>query len=149
MAEVTSVHLHRSSHTLGRTQERGSGGWDDRWSNSCVQCLFQESDFAGDLEDSKSTSGGVLCIIGSSMDGLPGLDLWNIVIGVLRSTNYNVQPELTSIQETGATHHSKTKVQKVKRRQKVDQFGDVDYVPTNTHSSQKHVSVVHVKTTKP
>ena len=27
--------------------------------------LFQDSDFAGDLEDSKSTSGGVLCIFGS------------------------------------------------------------------------------------
>ena len=28
--------LHRSSHTLGLTQERRLGGWDDRWSNSCV-----------------------------------------------------------------------------------------------------------------
>ena len=27
--------------------------------------LFQDSDFAGTLEDSKSTSGGVLCIFGS------------------------------------------------------------------------------------
>ena len=27
--------------------------------------LFQDSDFAGDLEDSKSTSGGSLCIFGS------------------------------------------------------------------------------------
>ena len=27
--------------------------------------LFQESDFAGDLEDSKLTSGGTLCIFGS------------------------------------------------------------------------------------
>ena len=26
--------------------------------------LFQDSDFAGDLEDSKSTSGGALCIFG-------------------------------------------------------------------------------------
>ena len=26
MAAVTSVHLHRSSHTLGRKQERGPGG---------------------------------------------------------------------------------------------------------------------------
>ena len=26
---------------------------------------FQDSDFAGDLEDSKSTSGGILCIFGS------------------------------------------------------------------------------------
>ena len=30
-----------------------------------VSRLFQDSDFAGNLEDSKSTSGGILCIIGS------------------------------------------------------------------------------------
>ena len=36
--------------------------------NTAKQCrlgLFQDSDFAGDLEDSKSTSGGTLCICGS------------------------------------------------------------------------------------
>ena len=36
--------------------------------NTAEQCrlgLFQNSDFAGDLEDSKSTSGGTLCIFGS------------------------------------------------------------------------------------
>ena len=36
--------------------------------NTAKQCrlgLFQDSDFAGDLDDSKSTSGGTLCILGS------------------------------------------------------------------------------------
>ena len=36
--------------------------------NTAQQCrlgLFQDSDFAGDLEDSKSTSGGTLCVCGS------------------------------------------------------------------------------------
>ena len=36
--------------------------------NTTQQCrvgLFQDSDFAGDLEDSKSTSRGILCIFGS------------------------------------------------------------------------------------
>ena len=36
--------------------------------NTARQCklgLFQDSDFAGDLEDSKSTSGGTLCFLGS------------------------------------------------------------------------------------
>ena len=36
--------------------------------NTAQQCrlgLFQDSDFDGDLEDSKSTSGGTLCIFGS------------------------------------------------------------------------------------
>ena len=31
----------------------------------CRLGLFQDCDFAGDLEDSKSTSGGTLCIFGS------------------------------------------------------------------------------------
>ena len=36
--------------------------------NTAKQCrlgLFQDSDFAGDLEDSKSTSRGTLCVVGS------------------------------------------------------------------------------------
>ena len=36
--------------------------------NTAKQCrlaLFQDSDFAGDHEDSKSTSGGTLCVFGS------------------------------------------------------------------------------------
>ena len=36
--------------------------------NTAQRCrlgLFQDSDFAGDLEDSKSTSGGILCVFGS------------------------------------------------------------------------------------
>ena len=36
--------------------------------NIAKQCrlgLFQDSDFAGDLEDSKSTSGGTFCVLGS------------------------------------------------------------------------------------
>ena len=36
--------------------------------NTAKQCrlgLFQDSDFEGDLEDSKSTPGGTLCIFGS------------------------------------------------------------------------------------
>ena len=36
--------------------------------NTAKKCrlgLFQDSDFAGDLEDSKSTSGGTLCVFGS------------------------------------------------------------------------------------
>ena len=33
--------------------------------NKCRLGLFQDSDFAGDLKDSKSTSGGTLCIFGS------------------------------------------------------------------------------------
>ena len=83
--------------------------------NQCRLGLFQDSDFAGDLEDSKSTSGGTLCIFGSHtfvpiswmckkqtaashssteseiisldtglrLDGLPALELWDLIVSVL------------------------------------------------------------------
>ena len=38
------------------------------------------------------------------MDGLPALDLWDIVIEVLRSTNNTVKPNHDSIRETCARH---------------------------------------------
>ena len=95
--------------------------------NTAQQCrlgLFQESDFAGDFEDSKSASGGISCIFGSRtfvpiswmckkqtsvshssteskiisldaglrLDGLPALDLWDVVIEVLRSSNSTKPP---------------------------------------------------------
>ena len=90
--------------------------------NTAKQCrlgLFQDSDIAGDLEDSKSTSGGTLCVCGSRtfvpiscmckkrtsvshssteseiisldaglrLDGLPALELWNLIVSVLGNTN--------------------------------------------------------------
>ena len=73
---------------------------------------------------------------GLRMDGLPALDLWDIVIEVLHSTNNTVQPKHNSIQETRATLHSKTKTLNIKRRQKVDLLSDVDNVSTNTHMCQ-------------
>ena len=120
------------------------------------------------FEDSKSISGGVLCIFGSRtfvpvswmckkqtcishssteseiisldaglrMDGLLALDLLDKVIEVLRSTNNNAQPKHTSHQEIGAVLDSKPKTQHVRRRQRVEQLSEVDYVPTNRHSSQ-------------
>ena len=85
----------------------------------CRLELFQDSDFAGDLEDSKSTSGVISCIFGGRtfvptswmcmkqtsvshsstasevisldgglrMDDIPALDLWDVVIEVLHSSN--------------------------------------------------------------
>ena len=89
-------------------------------SKTAQQCglgFFQVSDLARDLEDSKSTSGGTLCVFGSHgfvpiswmckkqtcvshslteaeiiafdaglrLDGIPALDLWDLVIEVLHS----------------------------------------------------------------
>ena len=78
----------------------------------CRLGLFQDSDFAGELEDSKFTSGGTLCVFGSHtfvpmswmckkqtsvlhssteseiisldaglrLDGIPALDLWDLIV---------------------------------------------------------------------
>ena len=89
--------------------------------NTVKQCrlgLFQDSDVAADLEDSKSTSGGTLCVFGSHtfvpiswmckkqtsvshssteseiisldaglrLDGIPALDLWDLIDSVLGNT---------------------------------------------------------------
>ena len=86
--------------------------------NTAKQCrlgLFQDSDFAVDLEDSKSASGGTSCVFGSHtfvpiswmckkqtsvshsstvsetisldaglrLDGIPALDLWDLIVSVL------------------------------------------------------------------
>ena len=94
--------------------------------NTAKQCrlgLFHDSDFAGDLEDSISTSGGTLCIFGSytfvpiswmckkqsavspssteseiisldaglRLDGIPALDLWDLIVAVLGNTNHSNQ----------------------------------------------------------
>ena len=83
--------------------------------NTAQQCrlgLFQDSDFAGDLEDSKSTSGGTLGVFGRQtfvpiswmckkqtsvsdsskeseiisldaglrLDGIPALDVWDLIV---------------------------------------------------------------------
>ena len=89
----------------------------------CRLGFFQDSDFAGNLEDSKSTLGGFLWKFGSRtfvttswmckkqssvshssteseiildaglrMDGLPALDLWDVVIEVLRSSKSTESP---------------------------------------------------------
>ena len=121
--------------------------------------LFQNSDFAGDLEDSKSTSGGTLCIFGSHtfvpiswmckkqttvshssteseiisldsglrLDGIPALDLWGLIVAVLRGNTYQ------SNQERGDPHKSPTR-QKILG--KID-LTNVDFVFSNVNSSRK------------
>ena len=99
--------------------------------NTARQCrlgLFQDSDFAGDLEDSNSTSGGSLCIFGSHtfvppswmckkqtgvshssteseiisldtglrLDGLPALELWDLIVSVLGNIQGNLRVMITN-----------------------------------------------------
>ena len=113
--------------------------------NTAKQCrlgLFQDSDFAGDLEDSKSTSGGTLYIFGSHtfvpiswmckkqtsvshssteseiisldaglrLDGIPEVDLWDLIVAVLHG-NTNQGDLCTNQREVLSTPHT---IQKTK-----------------------------------
>ena len=51
-------HIHHTSEYRQNCRVRNTA-------QQCRLVLFQDTDVAGDLEDSKSTSGGVLCFFGS------------------------------------------------------------------------------------
>ena len=93
--------------------------------------------------------------VGLHIDGLSVLELWHIVIEVLRTTKDNIhlghtscgkleqtQPDHTSsgkleyVQHSSTICDSRTKIQRVNRRQGTCQLNEVDYVPTNTRSSE-------------
>ena len=150
------------------------------WGKTAQHCrlgLLQDSDFAGDLEDTKSIPEGVLCILGSRtlvpiswmckkqtsvspsctkseiisldvglrMDGLPALDLWDVVMEVLRSSNSTKTPTNPAAGNSSRNHKSKPK-QKGNR--------DVDSCRMWTTSPQTHtllkpsLSCSSLKTTK-
>ena len=125
--------------------------------NTAKQCrlgLFQDSDFAGDLEDSKCTSGGTLCIFAShtfvpiswmckkqtavshssteseiisldaglSLDGLPALELWDLIVSVLGNVS-RVSDRSGKPESDDHGHH--------KSHNKIDAMKDIDAVPSN------------------
>ena len=131
--------------------------------NTAKQCrlgLFQDSDFAGDLEDSKSTSGGTLCIFGSHtfvpiswmckkqtavshssteseiisldtglrLDGLPALELWDLIVSVLG----NVSCVSDGSGKPDNDVHKRHKSQK-----NIDVMKDIDSVPSSVQSSRQ------------
>ena len=72
------------------------------------------------------------------MDGILALDLWDVVIEVLRSTNDTArQSESAQGNLCTAGNHSTNKHQTEtpteKRKREVDQLSNVDCVPTNTN----------------
>ena len=128
--------------------------------NTAKQCrlgLFQDSDFAGDLEDSKSTSGGTLCVFGShtfvptswmckkqtsvshssteseiisldtglSLDGLPVLELWDLIVSVFGNISHTSD-------RTGQPVNGKNK-----SHNKIDVMQDIDSVPSNVQSASQ------------
>ena len=138
----------------------------------CKKCrlgLFQDSDFAGDLEDSKSTSGGTLCIFGSHtfvpiswmckkqtsvsqssteseiisldaglrLDGLPALDLCDLIVAVLHGNTYQSNQE----QGNPCTNLVRAAPHKLPTRKKchgmIDDLDNVDFISSNVHSSRQ------------
>ena len=128
--------------------------------NQCRLGLFQDSDFAGDLEDSKATSGGTLCVFGSHtfvpiswmckkqtavshssteseiisldtglrLDGLPALELWDLIVSVLgnvsRVSDRSGQPD-----NDVHKHHTCQK--------KINVMENINSVPSNVQSSHQ------------
>ena len=133
------------------------------WKHTAKQCrlgLFQDSDFAGDLEDSKSSFGGTLCIFGCHtflpiswmckkqtsvshsstdseiisldaglrMDGIPALDVWDLIVTVLQgNTNQNDQ-----VQGNLSTSPTRKKI-----HGKIDDLNNIDFVSSKAHSSRE------------
>ena len=131
------------------------------WGKTAKQCrlgLFQDSDFAGDLEDSKSTFGGTLCILGSHtfvaiswmckkqnaashsstseisldtglrLDGLPALVSWDQIFSDLWKRFCNSK-------RTGRRANDVKKHQK--SRGKIYVMENIDSGPSNVQSSRQ------------
>ena len=135
------------------------------WKTLQKQCrlgLYQDSDFAGDLEDSKSTSGGTLCIFGSHtfvpiswmrkkqtsvshcsteseiisldaglrLDGIPALDLRDLIVAVLHgNTNQNDQ-----VREDPSESPTRKKI-----HGKIDDLDNVNFISSSVNLSRKEV----------
>ena len=130
--------------------------------NTAKQCrlgLFQDSDFAGDLEDSKSTSGGTLCVFGSHtfvpiswmckkqtsvshsstesetvsldaglrLDGLPTLDLSDLIVSVFGNMT----------QTTERTGRPVIIDRSQKSQGKINVLNNIDCVPSHVQSSRQ------------
>ena len=135
--------------------------------NTAQQCrlgLFQDSDFAGDLEDSKSTSGGILCVFGSHTF-VPISWMCKKQIAVLHSS---IEAEMISLDVGlrmdgkpaldlgdlivtilhGNTNQSKqvqgnlsTSPTRKKILGKIDDLNNVDYVSSNANPSHQEASL--------
>ena len=150
------------------------------WENTAQHCrlgLFQDSDFAGDLEDSTSTSGSILCIfgsrtfvprswmckkqtsvshmsaesevtsldVGSRVDGLPALDLWDVVIEVFFSSKNTESQTNKAARNCSRNHKSKPKQN---GNRDVDQSSHVDCVTQTQILLKASLSCTSLKTTE-
>ena len=142
--------------------------------NTAKQCrlgLFQDSDFAGDLEDSKSTSGGTLCIFGSHTfvpiswmykkqtsvshssteseiisldtglrsDGLPALELWDLIVSVFGNVS-RVSDRSGKPESDDHKHH--------KSQTRINVMENIDSVPSTSSLRTKKLCCMCSRTTK-
>ena len=152
-------YIHHTSEFRGNTPQQ------------CRIGSFQDSDFAGDVEDSKSTSGELSCIFGSQtfvppswmckkqilvsrssteaerisldaglrMDGIPALDLWDLVKEVFHSSP--TQSKETKDQARGNSLRDTTSNKNTQNQTEVPiqhdtlELSNVDYVSSNAKSS--------------
>ena len=130
--------------------------------NTAKQCrlgLFQDSDFAGGLEGSGSSSGGTLCFrqshicpiswmckkqtavfhsstaseiisldTGLRLDGLPAVELWDLIVSVFRHISHI--SDRTGKPENGEDKHHKS-------HNKIDAMKDIDAVPSDVQSARQ------------
>ena len=151
--------LNRLISYIHHTCEYKQYCYVDNTAKQCRLGLFQDSDFAGDLEDSKSTSGGTLCIFGSHtfvpkswmckkqtsvshssteseiisldaglrLDGIPALDLWDLIVLVLGNTiQTHERPGRPVVTDKNQRSQGMTNV-----------LNNIDCVPSNVQSSHQ------------
>ena len=85
------------------------------------------------MSQSSTDSENISLDAGLRMDGLPVLDLWDVVIEVFRSSKNTESPTQGAAGNCSRNHKSKPKR---KGNRDVDQLSHVDYVSTNAKSSQ-------------
>ena len=78
------------------------------------------------------------------MDGLLALDLWDVVMEVSRSSKSTKTPTHPAAGNCSRNH---TKP-KQKEQREVEHWSNLDYVPTNAHSSQGESQLYILMTTK-
>ena len=132
--------------------------------NTAKQCrlgLFQDSDFARDLEDSKSTSGGTLCVFGShtlvpiswmckkqtavshssteseiiSLD--TGLRLDGLLALELWDLIVSVLGNVSRVSDGSAGNLDSDVHKRHKSHKKIDVMKDIDSVPSNVQSARQ------------
>ena len=141
--------------------------------NTAKQCrlgLFQDSDFAGDLEDSKSPSDGTLCVFASHtffpiswmckkqtavshssteseiisldaglrLDGMPALELWDLIVSVFGNVTQNRTEQDDLLKNKCEVCSPPHTIHKRKQSQRmINDLDNVDFIPSNVKSSHQ------------